>query len=165
MRPTKDETFMRMALLVAERGTCARRKVGCVLVNGLGHVLSTGYNGVARGLTHCTDHPCEGAKAPSGEKLDSCEAIHAEQNALLQCRDVEEIVICYTTVSPCIHCVKLLMNTGCKQIVFLEEYAGAEKSRDLWKSSRESFMFESSWLKVGPKVPAPHPRRFNNLKW
>lgn len=175
MRPTKDEIFMRMAQLVAERGTCARRKVGCVLVNSLGHVLSTGYNGVARGLKHCTDFPCTGVNAPSGEKLDTCEAIHAEQNALLQCRDVQEIEVCYTTVSPCLHCIKLLMNTGCKQIAFLEEYVGAEKSRDLWLSSRKETLHYSPWLNFGPKPiqfevlgigpKIPHPRKFDNLKW
>ena len=32
-RPPTDFYFLRMAELVSERGTCARRKVGCVFVN------------------------------------------------------------------------------------------------------------------------------------
>lgn len=36
------------------------------------------------------------------------------------------------------------MNTGCKQIVFLEEYAGAEKSETLWKSSRSNRVIVST---------------------
>jgi hypothetical protein len=38
---------------------------------------------------------------PSGTGLDVCEAIHAEQNALLQCKDVEQIDTAYVTAMPC----------------------------------------------------------------
>jgi dCMP deaminase len=65
-------------------------------------------------------------------------ATHAEQNALLQCRDVEQIDTCYTTASPCITCVKLLMNTGCRSIVFAEEYPHPE-AMDLWLSGYARF--------------------------
>lgn len=136
MRPTKDEYFGVMSYLVATRGTCARRKVGCVLVNDKGHVLATGYNGVAAGVPHCAEGtPCEGATAPSGTNLDGCQAIHAEQNALLQCRNVYEIETCYCTASPCLTCVKLLLNTSCKKIVFGEEYPHPT-AEQLWVNSR-----------------------------
>ena len=72
-----------MAELVAERSTCRRRKVGCVLVDSNNHVVATGYNGVPTHFPHCLDEPCEGATAPSGESLEKCLAVHAEQNALL----------------------------------------------------------------------------------
>ncbi len=148
-RPTLDETYLDMANVVARRSTCLRRAVGCVLVDKRGRVLSTGYNGVARGAAHCNAyvqlksgarvHPyaCSGAGAPSGTNLDACDAIHAEQNALLQCRDVDKIYSCYTTVSPCISCTKLLLATGCHELVFRERYASAvmtEASR-LWVST------------------------------
>lgn len=142
MRPTKDDYFLEMSCLVATRGTCLRRAVGCVLVNARGHVLSTGYNGVATGRPHCNGmdpfapvgypHACAGAWAKSGEDLDQCEAIHAEQNALLQCHDVWQIDTCYCTVSPCITCAKLLLNTSCQRVVFTEEHASAPESRALW---------------------------------
>ena len=80
--------FLKMAHLVSERGTCARRKVGCILVNSKKHVIATGYNGVSSNQEHCIDNPCKGARLKSGQGLDLCEAIHAEQNALLQCKDV-----------------------------------------------------------------------------
>ena len=131
-RPSSDEYFLAMAALVSLRATCRRRRVGCVLVDRHKHVLATGYNGVARGVAHCIDTACPGAGLPSGRGLDLCEAIHAEQNALLQCRDAKEIETAYITASPCITCVKLFMNTGCKRIVFLEEYPHAA-ARNLWK--------------------------------
>lgn len=145
-RPSKDVYFLRMALLVATRGTCARRQVGCVLVNERGHVLSTGYNGVASGMTHCTDTRCPGARETSGNGLDKCQAIHAEQNALLQCKDVWSISKCYVTCSPCIHCVKLLMNTSCREVVFGAEYPGLNEVITL---ARPMIRFKQVQLNTG----------------
>ena len=130
-RPRADDYFLDMARLIATRGTCRRRKVGCVLVNSRRHVLATGYNGVPSGFYHCTDAPCPGADYVSGEGLDKCEATHAEQNALLQCHDVHDIHTAYITCAPCVHCVKLLLNTSCKRIVFGERYT--PQAEELWK--------------------------------
>jgi deoxycytidylate deaminase len=60
MRPTRDQLYIEMAKLVAQRTTCLRRAVGCVLVNARGHVLATGYNGVAGGQPHCNETKREG---------------------------------------------------------------------------------------------------------
>jgi dCMP deaminase len=133
-RISVDSYFIEMAQLVSKRATCKRRKVGCVLVNSRNHVIATGYNGVAAGLPHCIEKQCKGACFPSGEGLEFCEAIHAEQNALLQCKDVYEIAKCYVTHSPCIHCVKMLLNTSCQEIVFKENYTHTD-SKNLWENS------------------------------
>ena len=134
MRPHVDETWMTLAKILALRSTCERSHVGCVLLNNRGHVLSTGYNGVHAGARHCTDSPCPGASKPRGMSLEMCEAIHAEQNALLQCRDVYEIHKLYTTHSPCMHCMKLLLNTSCVIIIYDQTYdADALK---LWHKAR-----------------------------
>lgn len=134
----------------ATRSTCLRRAVGCVLTDAASHVLGRGYNGVASGELHCNektppswgwingtipDHPhaCPGAREPSGTGLDGCHAVHAEQNALLRCRDVERIDTCYVSCAPCVTCVKLLMNTPCRRIVFAEPYAHDAASRALWE--------------------------------
>lgn len=147
MRPSKEEYFLSIAALVSSRSTCLRKSVGCVLVNERGHILATGYNGVAMGAPHCNEqklikheqpvypNACPAARSASGSNLDGCEAIHAEQNALLQCKDVWDIHTCYTTNSPCVTCVKLLLNTSCKRIIFIHAYAHDEVSRELWHSS------------------------------
>ena len=111
-----------------------------MLTDGLGHVRATGYNGPPRGFAHCTDaSPCGGAHLPSGTGLELCEAVHAEQNALLQCADVDHIDTCYVTCAPCVTCVKLLLNTGCRRIVFRDAYPHMEVSYELWvvKGGRE----------------------------
>src|SRR6185369_17662947 len=54
-RPPKAETWLEVARAIAKQSTCLRRQVGCVLTDARGHVLSTGYNGVASGMPHCND--------------------------------------------------------------------------------------------------------------
>lgn len=152
-RPSTDEYFLQMAELVARRGTCARRQVGCVLVDSNNHVLATGYNGVCRGAQHCNEyvevpnpnlrtpgrpehwelgtvrqlkHPCPGAQAPSGTALHLCEAIHAEENALIQCRNVDDIHTAYCTASPCVLCMRKIVGTGTQRIVFRQAYPHSE---------------------------------------
>ena len=132
-RPSKHTYFLEIASTVAKRSTCARRQVGCVLVDQYDQILATGYNGVAKGLPHCTDEPCSGAGLPSGTGLSLCMAIHGEANALIQCRAINDIVTCYCTASPCVNCIRMLLNTPCYSIVFLEEYPHPE-SRLLWES-------------------------------
>lgn len=148
-RPERDEYFAEMTKLVAQRATCARRAVGCVLVNEQGHVLATGYNGVCKGAVHCIDKPCAGANMPSGQGLHMCEAIHAEQNALLQCRNITEVHTAYVTSSPCIQCVRLLVNTSVKRIVFLEEYPHAESASVARRAGVEWIHYRSGGVDVG----------------
>lgn len=140
-RPSAHNTFLKVAQLMSERGTCVRRRVGCVLVNKRNHIIATGYNGPASGLPHCIEHPCPGAHYPSGQGLEKCEALHAEQNALLQCRDVYEIDKAYVTVSPCVHCIKLFLNTSCQEIYFSGEYSHHTDAMQLWENAgRKCFL-------------------------
>jgi dCMP deaminase len=146
-RPTRDQWAMNIAKITATRTSCCRRAVGCVLTNSRGHLLSTGYNGVAAGMPHCnevvvnstggetTPWACPGAHSPSGTNLDGCHALHAEQNALLQCRDVYQIETAYVTTAPCMTCTKLLLNTSCKEIMYVDDYPQAAESKKLWESA------------------------------
>lgn len=122
MRITADECFMTVAFTLARRSTCQRRHVGAVLVDHNNHIIGTGYNGGPKGAPHCVEGPCAGATFNSGDGLERCEAIHAEQNALMQCSDVQNIHTVYTTTFPCAHCFKMIANTGCKRLVYYEDY-------------------------------------------
>ena len=119
----KHEVNMRIAFDVARLATCRRRHVGCVIVDGVNRVIATGYNGSPRGAAHCSTAACPGALAPSGTALDKCVAIHAEQNAVMQCADVMLAHAIYVTTFPCPHCLKILMNTGAKQLFYAERYS------------------------------------------
>ena len=156
MRPDIHRYFTDMARLVGSRSTCLRRSVGCVLVDQRNRVLATGYNGVASGEAHCNDtiriddmsppvrfpYACKGAHAKSGQSLDSCRAVHAEQNAILQCNDADKVYRAYVSTFPCPNCTKLLLNTGCREIIYLDGY-GDGAGYDLWvKAGRVAWKFE-----------------------
>ena len=118
---------MQIARLVSQRSTCIRRKVGAVIVRDK-HILTTGYNGAPKGLPHCTEVGClrEELGIPSGERVEICRGIHAEQNALIQAARFGislEGGMLYCTTQPCVTCSKLLINAGITKILYVEAYA------------------------------------------
>lgn len=132
-RPPIQETMLEIANILSQRATCSKMQVGCVLVDKLHRIIGTGYNGVARGEKHCTDTACDGAFAPKG--ADLCEAIHAEQNAMLICKDADAIDVCYCTHAPCMRCTKMLLNTTCRVIVFYHGDDLEPASERLWRGA------------------------------
>lgn len=120
-RITLEEMFMIIAGVVAQRSTCSRKQVGAVITDGL-RILSTGYNGVASGEVHCTETPCPGALYGSGEFLDTCSAIHAEQNAIARLPEFRYATHLYSTTEPCVSCTKLILATPIQHVVFMEHY-------------------------------------------
>lgn len=125
-RPSWDQYFMEIAELVSSRSTCLRRQVGAVLVRDK-HIISTGYNGAPRGVTHCLDMGClrQQLGIPSGERHEMCRGTHAEQNAIIQAalHGVSTSgATLYCTHQPCILCAKMLINAGVETIVFRGAY-------------------------------------------
>lgn len=130
-RLNKHEAMMQVAEVVAKRATCVRRSVGAVITSEAGIVLATGFNGVPQGLLHCNEgNPCTGALAKSGDRLDECLAIHAEQNAMIQLSNPREAAFIYSTTETCIHCTKMLLNTSIHTIYFRESYVAT--SIQIW---------------------------------
>ncbi|HPD06113.1 MAG TPA: cytidine/deoxycytidylate deaminase family protein [Spirochaetota bacterium] len=125
-RPTWDEYFMTIAHDVATRATCIRRKVGAVIVKEK-RILSTGYNGVPTGITHCTPETCLRTiyNVPSGERHELCRGLHAEQNAIIQAAyhgvSIANAII-YVTHQPCSICTKMLINAGIKTFIVEHPY-------------------------------------------
>ncbi len=125
-RPSKDEYFMKMAVLASTRSTCLRRAVGAVLVKE-GHILSTGYNGAPKGLEHCEVTGCirEKMKVPSGERHELCRGVHAEQNAIIQAAyfgvSVDGAKM-YITNHPCSVCAKMMLNAGIVEVIYKGDY-------------------------------------------
>lgn len=134
MRPSIDVYMMSLALMASSRATCSRRSVGCILTDHHNFVIATGYNGVPKGMAHCGEAICPGMRSVSGTNLDGCMAIHAEQNALLQVKDTQSVAVAYCTTQPCLTCTKLLMNTSCYRIVYLQKYSH-QLAEDIWIGS------------------------------
>jgi len=125
-RPSYDEYFMEMAHVVAKRSTCLRRKVGAILVKDK-HILSTGYNGAPKGMDHCSETGClrEHMNIPSGERHELCRGLHAEQNVIIQAAVFGTSIkgsTLYCTYTPCVVCVKMLINAGVLEIIYAGDY-------------------------------------------
>jgi dCMP deaminase len=122
-----DQYFLTITRQVAERSTCLRAKVGAVIARDK-NILATGYNGSPAGLPHCIDVGCliYESRTPTGEIEENCfRTIHAEINAIAQAakngasiRDAD----IYITHTPCIHCFKVLINTGIRRIFYEKPY-------------------------------------------
>jgi len=126
MRPNWDQYFFNIINVVKQRSTCLRRQVGAVIVKD-NHILATGYNGVPSGISHCADVGCLRAKlnVPSGQRHELCRGLHAEQNAIIQSAkygvSINDSTI-YTNTKPCSICTKMIINSGIKEIVYIEYY-------------------------------------------
>ena len=116
IRPDLDDVMMDIAYTLSSRGTCAKLKVGAVITDARGLIIGSGYNGVPAHFEHCISTPCAGVGMPKGSDL--CEAVHAEQNALLNCRALAEATTIYITHAPCMRCTKMLLNTPIRKIIF-----------------------------------------------
>ena len=149
-RPDVDEYFLKIAAVVAERSTCLRHHVGAVAVRSK-QILSTGYNGAPAGLPSCHTLGClrNELGIPSGTRHETCRAVHAEQNAIIQAAlhgvSLEGATI-YCTHTPCILCAKMLTNAN------IERYVSYGKYND------EAFipLFEQSRIKL-EQYPRPTP--------
>lgn len=131
MRPSKDLVFMAIARLLAELATCKKRRVGCVLTDATYHIVGHGYNGPPSGHSHCTEHDCGGGAAGS----NTCRAVHAEVNALMNCPAVRSIYYCFTTTFPCLSCLKNLANTSCQVILYEEETEETVEGLRRWRQA------------------------------
>jgi dCMP deaminase len=128
-RPSWDNYFMDITMLVAKRTTCLRRAVGAIIVKDK-RILSTGYNGAPSGIRHCQEVGClrEKLKIESGHRHELCRGIHAEQNAIIQAAyhgvSVKGASL-YCTNSPCSICAKMIINAGIHKIYYRNGYADA----------------------------------------
>ena len=109
-----DRYFMSIAILGSIRIPCQRLKVGCVLVKNK-RLVSMGYNGFLPESIHVS-------RIRDNHEQST---IHAEQNAISDAasRGVSvDDCTAYITHYPCINCFKILIASGIKNIIYLEDY-------------------------------------------
>ena len=133
MRPEWDDYFIEIAKVVSSRSTCLRRKYGAVIVKDK-VIISSGYNGSPRGIANCIDlGRCtrKELNVPSGERYELCEAVHAEQNAIINAppdrmKDATIYIAgfeedkSFAAGSPCKLCDRMIRNAQIQNIVYLE---------------------------------------------
>lgn len=126
---SKETYYLGVALAVAQRSTCLRRKYGAVIVKN-DEIIATGYNGSPRGKVQCSDTGVCWRKEhniPHGEQYEKCVSVHAEQNAIISASRSEMIGSTMYLVGiedgelipgvPCDICRRMIENAGISGLV------------------------------------------------
>jgi dCMP deaminase len=132
-RPDKTMYFLNIALSVATRSTCLRRKFGAVIVKG-NIIVGTGYNGTAKGVINCYEVGCikDEKSLPQNKAYDLCPAVHAEENAIINSNRADRIGARlyiagidadgeYTKAVPCQRCQRKIINSEIEEVILLDE--------------------------------------------
>lgn len=133
-RISRDDMFSQICTVVAQRSTCLRSQVGALIVKD-NRIVSMGYNGPVSGMPACTQPDLlqrillmSGALEPLGTECmgPGCtRSCHAETNAIaFAARAGVSVEGCtmYCSLSPCINCAKVIVNSGIRELKYLEDY-------------------------------------------
>ena len=130
-----DEYFMGVAVLSSYRSKDPNTKVGACIVNQNKRIIGIGYNGFPYG---CSDdeYPWE----RTGEYLDTKYpyVVHAEPNAILNSTSNLNGATLYVTLFPCHECMKLIIQSGIKEIVYVSDKYNGTPSDQASKKMAES---------------------------
>jgi len=113
-RISREEYFVDVAELTAKRSTCPKKQVGAVLTLD-NRVIATGYNGVLPNQKHDKGMDEKGIT----------HTVHAEANLISFCARhgiKTEGTVLWVTLSPCEKCAELLIQSGIKEVIYLESY-------------------------------------------
>lgn len=114
--------FMDEAWKEADKATCLKKKVGCVIVNLDNEIIARGWGGRPDVMG-----ACEVCVRDKEEFFgDDCNSLHSEQRAILSCdararRQLPGSTI-YITHGPCDQCMKFLLQTGIRAVVYDKPY-------------------------------------------
>lgn len=123
----KDLNILEQVDVIANNSTCTRRQIACIITKN-GQQISSGYSGSPRKFPHCIDKGCirDDLKIKSGTQLEVCDAVHAEQNAMLQVGKESEGATLYVNAYPCKVCARMMVNAGIKRAVVSGSYSDRE---------------------------------------
>lgn len=130
----KHKFFIDTVIRLGQESKCVSKKVGAIIVRD-GRIISTGYNGTISGYHNCND-------IFDGDTFDKDEhhrwsllhEIHAEQNALMMAAKHGIAVnncTMYTSLQPCNNCLKLILASGIRHVVFYEMYDKSNYSKEI----------------------------------
>ena len=123
-----DEYFMGVALLSAKRSKDPNTQVGACIVNPKKRIVGIGYNGFPFG--------CEDDVFPWERNSENFlenkypYVVHAEPNAILNSTSSLEGCTLYVSLFPCHECAKLIIQSGIKHIVYMDDkYDGTDSDK------------------------------------
>ncbi len=130
-----DEYFMGVALLSSFRSKDPHTKVGACIVNTKKRIVGIGYNGFPYGCSD-EDYPWENNKENKFLDTKYPYVVHAEANAILNSTESLDNATLYVSLFPCNECAKLIIQSGIKHIVYMDD---KYKGQDSFVASRKMF--------------------------
>ncbi len=118
---TWDDYFMNVAILTSLRSKDKNTKVGATLVDSNNRIIGCGYNGLPSHLDESKFPTSRDSSLPYNATKYAY-TIHAEMNALLNCTvyDLKNSKL-YVTLFPCCDCVKMILQKGISEIIYLSD--------------------------------------------
>ncbi len=138
-----DLAYLDIATRWAELSKALRKKVGCIIVKNEA-IISDGYNGTPKGF----DNNCElmiDDHDPTA-LLTKPEVLHAESNAitkLAKSTQSSEGATMYITIAPCMHCAKLIIQSGIRRVVYSKFYKNDQGIKLLKKGDIDIISYEN----------------------
>ncbi len=155
-RPNWDELFIAIAVLGSSRGTCDRLRTSCVLAKN-NRIVGSGYNGAVSGLPNCDE---------DGHLMinDHCvRTLHGEDNAIANAVSGLDGATAYIIATPCLGCVKKMLQYGVKRIVYVGVYDNGLGSEFIAEICREKGVPLEQWTNDPKKVAAIFQKIFTRL--
>ena len=127
MKPKFIDAYMDVAERFGKLSTARRLNVGSIIVKD-NRIISIGYNGMPSGWdNNCEDSVMwkDGVQLTQPVLKSKPEVLHAESNAITKLAKGTQSSIgstVYVTLMPCFDCAKLMIQSGIKRVVYLEEY-------------------------------------------
>ncbi len=135
-----DIAYLKMAKEWSRLSYCHRKQVGALIVKDR-KIISDGYNGAPSGL----ENICEDENGKTHWHI-----LHAEANAILKlARSTQnsEDATLYITLSPCKECSKLIVQSGIKKVVYINQYSDDDGLQLLKKLGIELMQVSEDQLK------------------
>lgn len=134
-----DKKMMEYAKEISKESHCFKTQVGSIIAYE-DKILSTGANQVCLdGSKNCKDLGYCYKRKLGIEHGDSyCKVLHSEEKALINAMNNQIPVYkatIYCTHKPCLHCTKMIINSGIQRIVYLEDYPSGELAKILLKEA------------------------------
>lgn len=151
MKQSWIDYFINIAKTVALKSKDESSKVGCVIVDQDNRIVSTGYNGMVTGC----DESLMGWKTREEKYLT---VIHSEVNAVLYARRDLRNCVAIVTHGPCENCLKILLQSGIKEIHFDNPSIIRDRGTQLQKQAITNLI-----KATGAKVVDTHGNNYADL--
>jgi dCMP deaminase len=135
-----DTRFLEMSQHISDWSKDPGTKVGAVIVNPDGKIMSTGYNGLPKGMDDRRLHDRD---------FKLRHVVHAEMNAIFNSDTHVRGCTLYISHPPCPECAKLIRAAGIMNVFWIhdEEFAkrwGSDAAESVFEEAGVTFTKDSS---------------------